>query len=189
MIDVGAFVHPQACVQDGCEIGHGSKVWQFASVVRNAKIGRDCTIASCAIVDAAEIGDGCSIGHGASVHPGSRLGNGVFIGPGAVLCNDLYPRTHKLSFDARSLLNGKTVTVRIEDGATIGANAIILPGVTIGKDAFVAAGSVVKRSLQAGEMWKRSGVVVEFNTVWGLLRMRSADNRGEHEIIRTGLRA
>ena len=174
MIDVGAFVHPKAHVDDGCELGHGSYVWQFASVTRGARIGRNCSIASCAIVDGAEVGDDCRIGHGASIHPGSRLGSGVFIGPGVVLCNDLFPSVAKIGFDANRLLSGELVTVRIEDLASIGANAVIMPGVTIGEGAFVAAGAVVRRDLPAGHIWKRSGEVCEFHTGWAKRRMRAA---------------
>jgi UDP-2-acetamido-3-amino-2,3-dideoxy-glucuronate N-acetyltransferase len=174
MIDVGAFVHPKAHVEDGVTLGHGCKVWQFASVVRGARIGQRCSIASCAIVDGAEVGDDCLIGHGASIHPGSSLGAGVFIGPGVVLTNDVFPSVAKIGFDAQPLLSGKLVTVRIEDLASIGANATILPGVTIGAGAFVAAGAVVSRDLAAGHIWKRSGEVCEFHTGWAKRRMRAA---------------
>ena len=114
-------------IQAGCTIGEGTKVWQFASVIREASIGSDCSIGSCAIVDGARVGNGCLIGHGASIHPGSILGDRVFVGPGAVLCNDNWPRTHKRGF------NLALPSVVIEDDASIGANATVPAGVTIGK--------------------------------------------------------
>jgi UDP-2-acetamido-3-amino-2,3-dideoxy-glucuronate N-acetyltransferase len=174
MIDVGAFIHPLAHVSDGVELGHGVKVWQFASVIRGARIGAGSSIASCAVVDAARLGEGCIVGHGASVHPGTEIGAGVFIGPGAVVCNDAWPRSDKSGFEADRLISGALVTVRIEDGAGVGANAVILPGVTIGKGSFVAAGAVCDQSVPAGHLFKKSGQIVEINPGWTKRRMRAA---------------
>jgi acetyltransferase-like isoleucine patch superfamily enzyme len=145
-----------AQVDDTAKIGVGTKVWQFASVIRGAKIGKDCTIASCSIVDGAQIGYGCKVGHGASIHPGVKAGNCVFIGPGAIACNDMWPETDTEGFDLQRLLDGE-FTVIIGDGATVGAAAVILPGVRIGAGAFVAAGAVVDRPIPEGFLWRRNG--------------------------------
>jgi acetyltransferase-like isoleucine patch superfamily enzyme len=141
----------QSCIHDA-DIGARTKVWQFASVIRGAKLGEDCVVGSCAIVDAATIGDRCHIGHGAQVHPGSVLGDDVFVGPGAVICNDAWPRVHKRGFEAPGV-------AVICDHASIGANAVVLPGLTVGVGAMVAAGAVVTRSVPARHRYLASGQV------------------------------
>lgn len=139
-------------VGNDCILGDGTTVWEFAKVIRGAKIGEDCVIGSCAIVDGATIGSRCRISHGAQVHPGSLLGDDVFVGPGAVLCNDRWPSTSKEGFDADALKGRHTVIV--EDGASIGANATILPGVRIGRRAVVGAGARVTRNVPADRVWR-----------------------------------
>lgn len=148
VIAASAQIHPLAFVAEAT-IGHGTRIWQFASIIRAARVGSGCTIGACALVDAAIIGDDCLIGAAAQLHPGTVIGNAVFVGPGVIFCNDRWPRVSKDGFDTEALLGGKFVTVRVEDGAVIGAGAIILPGVTIGKGAVIAAGSRVARSVPA----------------------------------------
>ena len=118
-------IHALAHVSDDVEIGSNTKVWQFASVIRHAKIGSDCTIGSCAIIDGATIGNECLVGHGASINPGADIGNRVFIGPNVTICNDRWPRVGKDGFDVAAFLSGM-VTVQIDDNVSIGAGAIIL---------------------------------------------------------------
>jgi len=166
-------IHPQACVDPDVQIGEGSRVWQFASVIRGAVLGEGCSIASCAIVDGAKLGDGCIVAHGASVHPGCRAGHGVFFGPGSVVCNDRWPRADKLGFDVRLLLDGFT-SVIIENGASIGANAVILPGVVIGRKAMIAAGSVVTADIPPSSLWTRDGLVKPHAATMAHTRMRAA---------------
>lgn len=143
-------IHKKAHVE-GAKVGEGTKVWQFASVVRGAVIGQNCTIAANAIVDGSSLGDRCLVGHGAGIHPGAQIGNDVFIGPGAVICNDAWPRAHKRGFDAQAL------SVVIEDGASIGAQAVILPGVAIRAGAMVAAGAVASRDVPARHLLLANG--------------------------------
>ena len=157
---MGSMSDPHAQIGDDVEVGAETRIWPFASVIRRAKIGRACNIASCAIVDGAVIGDRCLIGHGAQVHPGARLGNDVFVGPGAILCNDRWPRTGKADFDTGLLLRRELVTVDVADGASIGAGAIILPGAAVGSGAMIAAGAVVAESVPAGHLFKRNGSMV-----------------------------
>jgi carbonic anhydrase/acetyltransferase-like protein (isoleucine patch superfamily) len=155
-IDPSARIAP-SCVVGEATIGARSVVWQFASVIRGASIGADCSIGGCAIVDAAMVGDRCLVGHGAQLHPGTRLGAKVFVGPGAIICNDSWPRVGKDGFDSGALLERRFVTVDIADGVSIGAGAIILPGVVIGAGSFIAAGAVVTHSMPACSLWKRKG--------------------------------
>jgi len=152
-------IHAQALVKDA-DIGVGTTVWQFATVIRHAKIGRDCNIGACSVVDGAAIGDKCSVGHGAQLHPGLKAGNEVFFGPGCIICNDPWPRVRKGDFDINKILDG-FVTVLIADGASIGARAVVLPGMSIGAGAMVAAGAVVDRNVPEGHLFKRDGVIVE----------------------------
>jgi UDP-2-acetamido-3-amino-2,3-dideoxy-glucuronate N-acetyltransferase len=151
-------IHPHAHVENST-IGKGTKVWQFASVIRGADVGEDCNIASSAIIDGAILGDGCLIGHGSSINPGTRLGDNVFVGPLVTICNDRWPRVGKDGFDVTELLTGKT-TVDIGDGVSIGAGAQVLPGVMIGEGAVIAAGSTVIRNVKANYLHKRNGEVV-----------------------------
>lgn len=152
-------VHANAVVKDA-EIGVGTTVWQFATVIRHANVGRDCNIGSCSVVDGATIGDKCSVGHGAQLHPGLSAGNEVFFGPGCIVCNDPWPRVRKGDFDIDRILEGFT-TVRIGDGASIGARAVVLPGVSIGAGAMIAAGAVVDCSVPDNHLFKRGGEIVE----------------------------
>lgn len=172
--------HPQAVlipgshVQIGCTIGARTRIWQFASVIRKAQIGEDCSIAAGALVDGSLIGDRTIIQHGASIHPGMIIGNDVFIGPFVVMCNDVWPRAHKEGFEIEMLVTGELVTTRIEDGASIGAHAVILPGVVIGREAMVAAGAVVTCNVPDNHVHHRDGKIVAIDPKRKLTRMRAA---------------
>lgn len=155
MIHDGPMVHEKAHVDKDCTFGDGTFVWQFASVIRKSAVGQHCSIGACAVVDGAKVGDGSTIGAGAQLHPGTEIGQSVFVGPGAIFCNDLYPQVEKGGFDFNSLSQKPTVVVR--DGASIGAGAIILPGVVIGEKALVAAGCIVNRPVPAGCLLRRDG--------------------------------
>lgn len=157
MIDSTAYIHPLALVE-GASVGPRTRVWQFSSVIRGARIGADCNIASGCCIDGSEIGDGCVIAHNLAMGPGFRLGSRVFIGPQVTFCNDAWPRATKDGFDA-ALFDGTRHAVIVEDGASIGANAVILPGVRIGAGAMVAAGSVVRRDVPAGHLWREDGLI------------------------------
>lgn len=146
-------IHALSVVDCTSKIGTCTKVWQFATVIRSASIGEHCTVGSCAVVDGAEIGDRCLIGHGAQIHPGTKIGNDVFVGPGAIFCNDMWPSTNKKGFE----ITGYTIIV--DDGAVIGAGAVILPGVRIGAGSMIAAGGVCDESLPDGCLLQRNGYV------------------------------
>lgn len=155
-IDSSAFIHQLALVSQS-EVGRMTKVWQFASIIRGARVGAHCTIGSSALVDGAEVGDFCLVGHGAAIEPGVRLRDKVFVGPGVVFCNDAWPRTDKGDFSVAQFLEDGRVTILVEEGASIGARAVILPGVVVGSLAMVAAGAVVSRSVPPRHVWKRNG--------------------------------
>lgn len=140
-------IHPLAHVENAT-LGARTKVWQFASVVRGAVLGEDCNVAHGAMIDGSKLGDRCVVGPNAAMGPGFLIGDDVFIGPGVVICNDRWPRTHKVGFDITPFLDGH-YTVVIGNGASIGANAVILGGVVIGAGAMIAAGTVVRQDVPA----------------------------------------
>lgn len=166
-------IHPLAHHDSTVVIGERTRIWQFASIIRGAVIGEDCNIASCTIVDGAVIGDRCIIGHGSSVHPGTKIGSDVFVGPAATFCNDAWPRVSKDGFDVALLIGAGRPSIVVEDEASIGAGATVLPGVRIGKGAMVAAGASVRHSVPAGHLHKRDGSIVLLR-LEKPLRMREA---------------
>jgi UDP-2-acetamido-3-amino-2,3-dideoxy-glucuronate N-acetyltransferase len=135
------FVHPSACVDDGAVIGAGTKVWHFSHVIKGAKIGEHCILGQNVNVDGgAVIGNNVKIQNNVSVYTGAIIEDDVFLGPSCVLTNVSNPRSQV----NRHALYEKTVFKR---GCTIGANATVVCGTTIGRYAFVAAGSVVTRDV------------------------------------------
>ena len=168
-------IHPNAFVDDTVTIGEGTNVWQFASVIRGAKIGKNCNIASGACIDGSEIGDGTKIAHNLAMGPGFKVGKNCFIAPNVTFCNDAWPRAHMSGFDIKAYHDRPAVIVA--DGATIGANAVILPGVYIGENAMVAAGSVVTRDVPAETLWKGWGDMAEIINEDKKRRIRHAEAR------------
>jgi acetyltransferase-like isoleucine patch superfamily enzyme len=94
--------------------------------------------------------------------PGFLIGNDVFIGPNVTVCNDMWPAVNKNGFDIAALQSGKWVVI-IDDGACIGANAVVLPGVHIGPGAVIAAGAVVSRSVPPNRLYRRDGTIKIIN--------------------------
>jgi UDP-2-acetamido-3-amino-2,3-dideoxy-glucuronate N-acetyltransferase len=164
-------IHKKAEVKDS-KLGDGCKVWQFASVIRGAELGDNVTVASCAIVDGAKVGADSIICHGASVHPGAVLGREVFVGPGVTICNDSWPRAHK-----RGWAIPERPVVIVEDGASIGANCVVLPGVRIGAGAMIAAGVTVTRDVIAGHLMGPTGAQAPIGPDPNKVRMRYPGER------------
>ena len=164
MISNTAFVHPMALCEDS-DVGDHSKIWQFASVIRGAVIGDYCTIASGALVDGSRIGDGSIVSQNVAMGPGFVVGPDVFIGPNVVLCNDLWPRAEKAGFAgfimakamANDAMRKNHAAIVIDRGASIGAGAVILPGIILGEDSMVAAGAVVNKNVPAKHLFKQDG--------------------------------
>lgn len=149
-------------VDDGVVLGAGTRIWQFASVIRGAVLGDHCVVGAAANIDGARLGSRCRVGHTASLHPGLLAGDEVFFGPGSIVCNDPWPRVRATDFDLKKLLDG-FVCVRIGNQASIGAGAIVLPGRTIGDSAMISAGAVVEVDVPAGFLLKRTGELVEID--------------------------
>ena len=133
------FQHPQALVESS-SIGKGTRIWAFAHVLPNAIIGADCNLCDSTFIENdVVIGDRVTIKCGVQIWDGIRIEDDVFIGPNATFSNDRYPRS-------RQHLSKYPVTT-VRRGASVGANATILPGLTIGQYAMVGAGAVVTRSV------------------------------------------
>lgn len=134
-----SFIHPLADVS-ACEIGDGTRVWQFVVILKNAKIGKNCNICAHTLVESdVVIGDNVTVKSGVYIWDGTRVEDDVFIGPNATLTNDSMPRSKQYpdSFSG----------ITLKKGASIGANATILPGVTVGESAMVGAGAVVTKDV------------------------------------------
>lgn len=138
-------IHPLSDVQSR-NIGEGTRIWQFCVVLPGARIGADCNICSNVLIENdVVIGDRVTVKCGVQVWDGLRIGDDVFIGPNVTFTNDPFPRSRQMP--------EKFAETVVRNGASIGANATILPGVTIGEKAMVGAGSVVTRDVPAGELW------------------------------------
>jgi acetyltransferase-like isoleucine patch superfamily enzyme len=134
-------IHETAIVEEGAQLGKGTRVWHFAHVRKGAKIGRNGNIGKDVYIDTnVIIGDNCKIQNFASLYHGLTIGNDVFIGPHVCFTNDLYPRA--LIWSEERLI--KTV---VKDKASIGANSTIIAGITIGNSAMVGAGSVITKDV------------------------------------------
>jgi len=134
------FIHPTAIVEEGAIIGEGTRIWHFVHIRSGAKIGRNCNIGKDVYIDVGvEIGDNVKIQNGVSIYRGVKIEDDVFVGPYAVFTNDKYPRAFNRDW--------KVVPTVIKRGASVGANATIMCGVTIGEYAMVAAGAVVTKDV------------------------------------------
>jgi len=132
-------IHPSADVQSK-SIGHGTRIWQFCVVLEGARIGSDCNICSHTFIENdVIIGDRVTVKCGVQLWDGLRVENDVFIGPNATFTNDKVPRSRQQP--------DKFLETVIKRGASIGANATILPGLVVGENAIVGAGAVVTENV------------------------------------------
>ena len=140
---MSAFVHPTAIVDDGAEIGAGTKVWHWVHISGGARIGENCAFGQNVFVgNDVVIGNGVRVQNNVSIYDAVRLEDDVFCGPSMVFTNVYNPR----SAVSRKDEYRKTIVRR---GATIGANATIVCGVELGESCFIAAGAVVNRDVKA----------------------------------------
>jgi len=133
------FIHEKALIESE-EIGENTRIWAFVHILKGAKIGRNCNIGDhCFIESDVEIGDNVVIKNGTSIWNRIRIEDNVFLGPNVAFINDRYPRS--------KVYRDEYIPTFIKKGASIGANATILCGVTIGEYAMVGAGSVVTKDV------------------------------------------
>jgi UDP-2-acetamido-3-amino-2,3-dideoxy-glucuronate N-acetyltransferase len=141
-------IQASADVDECAEIGAGSLVWHLAQVRENARVGADCTIGRGAYIGPGVVlGDRCKVQNHALVYEPAVVGDGVFIGPAVVFTNDLFPRAVNVDGTPQTHDDWEMVAVTVGDGASIGARAVCVAPVSIGRWATVAAGSVVTRDV------------------------------------------
>src|ERR671918_2396066 len=143
MNPAGVFVHESSYVDEGAVVGEGTKIWHFSHIMTGARLGRGCNIGQNVVIGpGVVIGDNVKIQNNVSVYTGVTLEDDVFCGPSMVFTNVINPRSHV----SRKHEYRRTLVRR---GATIGANATVVCGVTLGEFAFVGAGAVISRDVPA----------------------------------------
>lgn len=166
MIDPTAFVHESAYVDDGCAIGAYSKIWHFVHVLPGTTVGRSCVLGQNVMVGPdVTIGDGCKVQNNVAIYKGVTLERDVFCGPSCVFTNVLTPRANVERKD-------EFAETLVKRGSTIGANATIVCGNTLGEYCMIAAGAVVTSdvadfALMAGVPARRIGWVSAVGEVLG----------------------
>lgn len=150
------FIHPLSDVQSK-NIGQDTKIWQFCVVLEKAVIGKNCNICAHVLIENdVIIGDNVTVKSGVQLWDGIHIEDNVFIGPNVTFTNDLYPRSKKYP--------EKFLQTIVKKGASIGANATIIPGITIGENAMIAAGSIVTKDVPANTLYKTK-IVKEIKTL------------------------
>jgi acetyltransferase-like isoleucine patch superfamily enzyme len=158
-------IHPTADVSVEARVGARTKIWNRAQVREGAVIGEDCVVGSGAYVDAGvHIGDRVKIENDALLYHGVTVEAGVFIGPAAILTNDRFPRAVTLAGAAAGAGDWDVSEIRLREGCSIGAGAVVVAGTDVGRFAMVGAGAVVTRAvpdhaLVAGNPARRMGWV------------------------------
>lgn len=141
-MEIAYFVHSNGIVEEGARVGDGTRIWAFAHVLPEAELGIDCNICDHVFIEnKVKIGDRVTIKCGVQLWDGITIQNDVFIGPNVTFANDPFPRSkNQPEVYSRTLIKNR---------ASVGANATILPGITIGQSAMVGAGSVVTHDVPA----------------------------------------
>lgn len=135
------FLHESSYVDEPCSIGAGTKIWHFCHIMKNSRIGANCNIGQNVVISPdVVIGDNVKIQNNVSVYTGCILEDDVFCGPSMVFTNVLNPRSHVVR-------KNEYKTTLVRKGASLGANCTVVCGTTIGRYAFVGAGSVVTRDI------------------------------------------
>jgi len=157
----GVFIHETAVVDEGVKIGRGSKVWHFSHLMPDSVLGEKCNLGQNVVVSpGVTLGNNVKVQNNVSIYTGVVCEDDVFLGPSMVFTNVINPRSAVVRRD-------EFKTTLVQQGASIGANATIVCGITIGKYALVGAGAVITKSIPDFELWvgnpgKRLGWVSEY---------------------------
>ncbi len=144
----GVQIHETADVSPGASIGPGTRIWHQAQIREGARLGRECIVGKGVYVDFdVTIGDRCKLQNGVYVYHPATIQDGVFLGPGVIITNDRAPRAVTPEGRLKSDDDWQPAAVRIDQGASVGAGSVVLPGVHIGRWAMIGAGSVVTRDV------------------------------------------
>jgi UDP-2-acetamido-3-amino-2,3-dideoxy-glucuronate N-acetyltransferase len=153
----GYFYHESAYVDEGSEIGEGTKIWHFSHVCPGAKIGRNCVIGQgCYIGPGVVIGDNCKVQNGNSLYEGIVLEDGAFIGPHCAFTNDRNP----VAVDTRTKEEWLEHTL-LKKNCALGAGTVVRCGITIGEGARTGAGTLVVKDIPDGELWVSKALPAE----------------------------
>jgi acetyltransferase-like isoleucine patch superfamily enzyme len=149
----GVTVHPHGLCESG-EVGAGTRIWAFAHVMGGARIGRDCNIGDHAFIESgAWLGDRVTVKNAVLIWDGVRIEDDAFVGPAVVFTNDRVPRSPRMPVAAVTARYARRerwlVATRVGRGASIGARAVIAPGITLGDYCMIGAGCVVVRDVPA----------------------------------------
>jgi UDP-2-acetamido-3-amino-2,3-dideoxy-glucuronate N-acetyltransferase len=143
MTNQGYFFHPSAIIDDGCEIGAGTKIWHFSHIMTGCKLGENCNIGQNVVISPDVIlGNNVKVQNNVSLYSGVICDDDVFLGPSCVFTNIVNPRS---SVNRK----GQYAKTNVGRGASIGANATIVCGHDIGEFAFIGAGSVVTKNVSS----------------------------------------
>ena len=138
----GTFVHPTSFVDEGATIGQGTRIWHFCHVMPGAVLGERCNVGqNCVIMPGTKLGANCKLQNNVSIYEGVELEDDVFCGPSMVFTNIQTPRSHVNR-------RGEYVRTLVKRGASIGANATVVCGHTLGRFSFVGAGAVVTKDVK-----------------------------------------
>ena len=154
------FKHETAVVDEGADIGEGTKIWHYSHICKGAKIGKNCNIGqNVFIAGGAVIGDNCKVQNNVSIYAGVEAEDYVFFGPSCVLTNDINPR-------GMHSKNGAYIKTKLETGVTLGANSTIVCGNTIGRHSLIGAGAVITKDVEpycvmVGNPGKKIGTIDE----------------------------
>ena len=160
---IRVFVHESSYIDDNVTIGEGTKIWHFCHIQSGAVIGKNCSFGQNVNVgNNVKIGDGVKVQNNVSIYEGVELEDYVFCGPSCVFTNVTVPR-------AKYPVNGVYKKTLVKEGASLGANCTIVCGVTIGRNAMIAAGAVITKdvpdnALMAGVPARQIGTVDEYGT-------------------------
>ncbi|MBE3561935.1 MAG: N-acetyltransferase [Ktedonobacteraceae bacterium] len=148
MSDKPYYVHPTAEVEEGAQVGAGTRIWRQAHVRSHAQVGEQCNIGKGVYIEShVHIGSRVKIQNHVSLFEGVTIEDGVFIGPHVCFTNDLYPRAITPDGKLKTADDWQVTPTLVQYGASIGANATIICGVTIGEFALIGAGSVVTKDV------------------------------------------
>lgn len=145
---MATYIHPSADVHESAVIGEGTKIWHLAQVRNAARIGRECILGRGVYIDAhVVLGDRVKVQNYVSIYEGVTIDNGVFVGPHVVFTNDKQPRAINPDGSLKGATDWTISRTHISQGASLGANATIVCGITVGSWAMIGAGAVVTRDV------------------------------------------
>ncbi len=145
---MSSYIHPTADVAENAVIGEGTKIWAYCQVREHARLGKNCIVGRNAFIDAeVTIGDNCKIQNNALLYDGVELEDGVFVGPAVCFTNDKLPRAINPDGSLKGRSDWVLSKTLVKYGAAVGAQSVVVTGITLGRFCLVGSGSVVSRDV------------------------------------------